>query len=70
MGHAHPTRAFGATVADYCGMMCHPAAPAAFRGSMGTFQYAYGWLSDGFWPPGEVDQRTGFSRYQSFSKWF
>lgn len=70
VGHAHPTRSFGASVADYCGMMCHPAAAAPFRGSMGTFQYAYGWLADGFWEPGDVDQRTGFSRYQSFSKWF
>ena len=70
VGHAHPTRAFGASVAGYCAMMCHPAAPTAFRGSMGTFQYAYGWLADGFWEPDDVDQRTGFSRYQSFSKWF
>ncbi|GAA2038333.1 hypothetical protein GCM10009819_23900 [Agromyces tropicus] len=70
VGHAQSARAFGATVANYCGFMCHPAAPSPFRGSMGRFEYAYGWLANGYWPPGEFDQRAGFSRYQSFAKWF
>ncbi|MFC4828749.1 cell wall-binding repeat-containing protein [Agromyces aurantiacus] len=70
VGHAQAARAFGATVSGYCGMMCHPAAPSPFRGPMGRFQYAYGWLANGYWPPGEADQPAGFSHYQSFSKWF
>ena len=70
VGHAQSARAFGATVADYCGLMCHPGGPSAFVGGMGHFQYSYGWLADGYWPPGEVDAYSGFSRYQSFTKWF
>ena len=70
VGHAQPSRAFGATVSDYCGLMCHPAAPSAFRGSMGRFQWAFGWLAAGYWVPGSVDARAGFSRYQSFAKWY
>jgi hypothetical protein len=70
VGHDQTARTFGATVTPYCGLMCHPAAPSAFRGSMGHFQYSYGWLADGYWPPGDVDAYAGFSRYQSFAKWF
>lgn len=70
VGHEQTARAFGATVTDYCTLMCHPAGPAAFIGSMGHFQYSYGWLADGYWPPGDVDAYAGFSRYQSFAKWF
>lgn len=70
VGHDQAARTFGATVTAYCAMMCHPGAPAPFFGSMGHFQYAYGWLADGYWPPGEVDSYAGFSRYQSFAKWF
>ena len=70
VGHHQAARSFGATVADYCALMCHPAAPSAFRSGMGHFQYAYGWLDAGYWPPGEVDAYSGFSRYQSFAKWF
>ena len=70
MGHAQRGRAFGATVSNYCAFMCHPGAPVQYTGSMGHFQYAYGWLNRGYWPPGEVDVYAGFSRYQSFAKWF
>lgn len=70
VGHLQAGRAFGAMVPAYCHAMCHPGAPAAFLGSMGRFQFAYGWLADGYWPPGEVDAYAGFSRYQSFAKWF
>lgn len=70
VGHGQAARVFGATVAGYCGFMCHPGAPSAFLGSMGRFQYAYGWLAAGYWPPGEVDAYAGFSHYQSFAKWF
>ena len=70
VGHDQTARAFGATVAPYCTMMCHPAAPTDFRAGMGQFQFAYGWLADGYWPPGAVDAYAGFSRYQSFAKWF
>ncbi|GAA1055303.1 hypothetical protein GCM10017608_24240 [Agromyces luteolus] len=70
VGHAQSARAFGSFVDDYCGHMCHPAAGSPFSGGMGRFQYAYGWLSDGYWPPGEVDSPSGFSRYQSFAKWY
>lgn len=70
VGHAQSARAFGATVGEYCRQMCHPDAPSPFRASMGRFQYAYGWLGDGYWAPAEADQPAGFSRYQSFSKWF
>lgn len=70
VGHGQTARAFGATVADYCSRMCHPGAPAPFTGGMGNFQYSYGWLARGYWPPGDVDAYAGFSRYQSFAKWF
>ncbi|HET6673337.1 MAG TPA: cell wall-binding repeat-containing protein [Agromyces sp.] len=70
VGHAQSARVFGASVAGYCGMMCHPGAPSPFLGSMGRFQYAYGWLAGGYWPPGQVDAYAGFSSYQSFAKWF
>jgi hypothetical protein len=70
VGHQQSARAFGAMVAGYCGLMCHPGAPSAFRGGMGHFQYSYGWLADGYWPPGEVDAYAGFSHYESFAKWF
>ncbi|MRX43374.1 cell wall-binding repeat-containing protein [Agromyces kandeliae] len=70
VGHAQSARTFGSSVADYCGHMCHPAAEPAFSTGMGGFQFAYGWLADGFWPPGDVDSPSGFSRYQSFAKWY
>jgi putative cell wall-binding protein len=70
VGHAQRGRAFGATVRDYCAFMCHPGAPSPYTGSMGHLQYSYGWLNRGYWPPGEVDVYAGFSRYQSFAKWF
>ena len=70
VGHAQSARTFGATVTDYCGLMCHPGDTSAFVGDMGHFQYSYGWLADGYWPPGDVDAYAGFSRYQSFGKWF
>jgi hypothetical protein len=70
VGHTQAGRAFGATVQAYCQYMCHPGAPGAFHGAMGRFEFAYGWLADGYWPPGEVDAYAGFSRYQSFAKWF
>ncbi|RNB49833.1 cell wall-binding repeat-containing protein [Agromyces tardus] len=70
VGHYQSARTFGATVVDYCGYMCHPAAPAPFHGGMGHFQYSYGWLGDGYWPPGQVDAYAGFSQYESFAKWF
>jgi putative cell wall-binding protein len=70
VGHEQTARTFGATVTPYCGLMCHPGGPSAFVGSMGHFQYSYGWLADGYWPPGDVDAYAGFSRYQSFAKWF
>lgn len=70
VGHGHPTRVFGASVTDYCGAMCHPGSGNAFRGSMGRFQHAYGWLAAGYWLPGRVDAHAGFSEYQSFAKWF
>ncbi|MGI5952516.1 MAG: cell wall-binding repeat-containing protein [Brooklawnia sp.] len=70
VGHRQTGRAFGATAADYCSFMCHPAASAPFNQGMGHFQYAYGWLSNGLWPPGAIDQQAGFSEYQSYSKWF
>ena len=70
VGHDQTARTFGATVTAYCDLMCHPGGPSAFIGSMGHFQYSYGWLADGYWPPGDVDAYAGFSRYQSFAKWF
>lgn len=71
VGHQQPGRTFGASVADYCAMMCHPGLAAPYRTSaVGTFQWAFGWLSDGIWPVGELDVFAGFSRYQSFGKWF
>lgn len=70
VGHGQAARAFGATVDDYCGLMCHPGAPSAFRGDMGHFQWSFGWLSSGYWVPGGVDAHAGFSRYQSFAKWY
>ena len=71
VGHEQPGRTFGATVADYCAMMCHPGLRAPYYSStVGTFQWANGWLSDGIWPAGELDVYAGFSRYQSFGKWF
>lgn len=71
IGHEQPGRTFGATVTDYCAMMCHPGLSAPYYSStVGTFQWAFGWLSDGIWPVGELDVYAGFSRYQSFGKWF
>lgn len=70
VGHAQSGRAFGAAVTGYCGYMCHPAASAPWKGSMGHFQYSYGWLSHGYWTPGTVDAHAGFSQYQSFAKWY
>lgn len=70
VGHRQTGRAFGATAADYCSFMCHRGASAPFNQGMGHFQYAYGWLSNGLWPPGAIDQQAGFSEYQSYSKWF
>lgn len=70
VGHEQTARAFGASVVDYCRLMCHPGAPSTFTGSMGHFQYSYGWLAHGYWPPSDVDAYAGFSRYQSFAKWF
>ncbi|WP_445970138.1 cell wall-binding repeat-containing protein [Agromyces sp. ZXT2-3] len=70
VGHAQSARAFGSAVTDYCGHMCHPAAPFPLSTRMGGFQYAYGWLADGYWPPDDVDSPSGFSRYQSFAKWY
>lgn len=70
VGHSQSARVFGATVDDYCTLMCHPGAPSAFRGAMGHFQWSFGWLSSGYWAPGDVDAHAGFSRYQSFAKWY
>jgi hypothetical protein len=71
VGHEQPGRTFGAIVDDYCAMMCHPGLAAPYRSAtVGAFQWAYGWLSDGIWPVGELDVYAGFSRYQSFGKWF
>lgn len=70
VGHEQPGRTFGANVADYCEMMCHPGLFAPYATSaVGTFQWAYGWLNAGSWPAGELDVYAGFSRYQSFGKW-
>jgi putative cell wall-binding protein len=69
VGHSQSARAFGATVPDYCGLMCHPGAFRPFQGGMGHFQWSFGWLASGYWVPGAVDAHAGFSRYQSFAKW-
>lgn len=72
IGHEQPGRTFGASVSDYCAMMCHPGLSAPYYSStVGRFQWAFGWLTDGgIWPVGELDVYAGFSRYQSFGKWF
>jgi hypothetical protein len=71
VGHEQPGRSFGGLVPDYCAMMCHPGLAVPYRTSaVGTFQWAYGWLDAGIWPTGELDVYAGFSRYQSFGKWF
>lgn len=70
VGHSEPTAVFGATDTDYCAHMCHPADTSGFKGAMGTFQYAYGWLRSGRWSTGAVDAVSGFSQYQSFGKAF
>ncbi|WP_438854595.1 cell wall-binding repeat-containing protein [Agromyces sp. M3QZ16-3] len=72
VGHSQAGRAFGATVAEYCSLMCHPwpKTPPPYRGAMGHFQWSYGWLADGYWMPGAVDAPAGFSEYQSFAKWY
>jgi hypothetical protein len=50
--------------------MCHPADLSGWVGTMGRFQYSYGWLRGGRWPTGTVDAVAGFSQYQSFAKFF
>ena len=70
VGHVQGGRAFGATVTNYCGFMNHPSSVTTCKGSVGRFQYAFGWLNDGIWPAGDLDVQAGFSSYQSFGKWF
>lgn len=72
VGHEQPGRTFGAGVTDYCTMLCHPGLTAPYySASVGRFQWAFGWLTEhGTWPAGELDVYAGFSRYQSFGKWF
>lgn len=70
VGHVEDGRAFGATVADYCRYMCHPASLNGNVGPMGQFQYSFGWLRSGRWVSGRTDVPAGFSEYQSFAKWF
>jgi putative cell wall-binding protein len=70
VGHTESGRAFGASVADYCAMMCHPGGPSGLNSGMGDFQYSYGWLAGGKWRAGALDVDSGFSQYQSFAKWF
>lgn len=70
VGHVETGRAFGAKVSGYCSYMCHPASKTGYVGSMGTFQYSFGWLRNGRWNSGAKDVVAGFSEYQSFAKWF
>ncbi len=70
VGHTEVGRAFGAWTPTYCADMCHPGGTAPYIGSMGNFQYSYGWLAAGRWKTGTVDANAGFSEYQSFAKWF
>jgi len=70
VGHNQTGRAFGAWVTDYCGYMGHPSSITTCSGSVGRFQYAFGWLRDGRWDAGDYDVTAGFSSYQSFGKWF
>ncbi|KGN33720.1 lytic transglycosylase [Knoellia sinensis KCTC 19936] len=70
VGHSAPGRAFGDWVDRYCAHMCHPNATNEYRGPVGTFQWSYGWLGKGQWASGTMDVGAGFSRYQSFAKWF
>lgn len=70
IGHVQSGRAFGRWVDNYCSYMCHPSSVTGYVGTMGRFQYAYGWLNAGRWPSGDYDVYAGFSAYQSFGKWF
>lgn len=70
VGHVEVGRAFGGKVRSYCGYMCHPASLNGYVGSMGQFQYSFGWLRSGRWPAGRMDVIAGFSEYQSFAKYF
>lgn len=70
VGHVEVGRAFGGKVRSYCGYMCHPASLTGYVGSMGQFQYSFGWLRSGRWPSGRLDVIAGFSEYQSFAKSF